>query len=78
MRMELNEQICAKKKANGLYFYKGHNESQSRPTQLNLSPIEIMNQRKFALNSNPVWIRIPACAPLSILSITFCSEVQLR
>ena len=25
-RMELNEQICAKKNANGFYFYNGHNE----------------------------------------------------
>ena len=25
-RMELNKWICAKKKANGLYFYKGHDE----------------------------------------------------
>ena len=26
MRMKLNEQIYAKKKSNGLYFYKGHIE----------------------------------------------------
>ena len=25
-KMELNERICAKKKANRLYFYKDHNE----------------------------------------------------
>ena len=25
-RMKLYERICAKKKTNGLYFYKGHNE----------------------------------------------------
>ena len=25
-RIELNKWICAKKKANGLYFYKGHDE----------------------------------------------------
>ena len=32
MRMELNERICAKKKSNGLYFYKGHNEvKESQP-----------------------------------------------
>ena len=24
--MELNKLICAKKKASGLYFYKGHDE----------------------------------------------------
>ena len=24
--MELNKWICAKKKANGFYFYKGHDE----------------------------------------------------
>ena len=26
VRKEINEWICVKKKANGLYFYKGHNE----------------------------------------------------
>ena len=31
--MELNKWICAKKNANGLYFYKGHNESQIRSIQ---------------------------------------------
>ena len=25
-KMKLNEWNCAKKKANGLYFYKGHDE----------------------------------------------------
>ena len=26
--MKLNEWICATKKANEIYFYKGHNETQ--------------------------------------------------
>ena len=26
--MKLNKWICAKKKANGLYFYKGHNQKK--------------------------------------------------
>ena len=26
MRIKLNERICGKKKANGIYFFKGHNQ----------------------------------------------------
>ena len=76
--MELNKWICAKKKANGLYFYKVHDEVKKRPTQLNLSPIGARNQRKFAPNPNPIRIRIPACTSVSIFGITFGSDVQSR
>ena len=74
-RMKLNKWICAKDKANGLYFYKGHDGVKKRPTQLNLSPIGTRNQRKFTPNSNPIRIRIPACTSVSIWSITFGSDV---
>ena len=40
--MELNKWIFAKKKANGLYFYKGHDEVKEG--QPNLSPIGAMEQ----------------------------------
>ena len=43
--MELIKWIYAKKKANGIYFYKGHDEVIERPTQLKLSPIVVRNQR---------------------------------
>ena len=76
--MELNKWICIKKKADGLYFYKGHDEFKKRPTQLNLSPIGVKNQRKFAPNPSPIQIRIPTCTSISIFGITFGSEVQLR
>ena len=34
-RKELNEQICAKKKANRFYFYKYHNEiKEDRPNEI--------------------------------------------
>ena len=33
--MKLNKWICAKKKANGLYFYQGHNEvKEGQPNQI--------------------------------------------
>lgn len=70
--MKLNEPIYAKKKANGLYLYKG------RLTQLNLGLIKEMNQKKFAPNLSPFQIKILDCAPISILGITFNSVVQLR
>ena len=48
------------------------------PTQLNLNPVVVRNQKKFASNPNPIQIRIPVYAPVSILSTTFGSDVQLR
>ena len=75
-RMELNKWIFAKKKANGLYFYKGHDKV--RKCQLNLSLIRARNQRKFAPNPSPIRIRIPACTSVSIFGITFGSDVQSR
>ena len=47
--MELNKWIYTKKKANGLYFYKFHNEFK-KDDPINLSPIGARNQRKFAPN----------------------------
>ena len=47
-----------------------------KTTQLNLSPIGVRNQRKFAPNPSPIQIRIPACTPISILGINFGSGVQ--
>ena len=47
-------------------------------TQLNLSRIGVRNQRKFAPNSSPIQTRIPTCTPVSILGITFNSDVQSR
>ena len=52
--------------------------SQRRPTQLNSSPIGVRNQRKFAPNPSSIWIRIPACSPISIWSIIFGSDIQSR
>ena len=42
------------------------------------SPIGVRNQRKFVSNPNPIRIRILACAPVSICSITFGLNVQSR
>ena len=52
--MKLSERICAKKKVNGIYFYNGHNEVKKRSTLLNLSPIRVRNQRKFAPNPSSI------------------------
>ena len=43
-----------------------------------MSLIGVRNQRKFAPNPSPIRIRITACAHISILSITFGSDIQLR
>ena len=75
-RMKLNKWIYAKKKANGLYFYKGHDEVKEG--QPNLSPIGGRNQRKFAPNPSPIRIRIPNCTLVSIFGITYGSDVQSR
>ena len=74
-RMKLNKWICAKKKANGLYFYKGHDKV--RKGQLNLSLIRVRNQRKFAPNPSPIWIRIPACTLISIFTKSPNSNIKL-
>ena len=55
---------------------KARHEFKRRPTQSNLSPIGVRNQRKFASNPSPIRIRIPACTSVSIFSITFGSDVQ--
>ena len=49
-----------------------------KATQLNSSPIGARNQRKFAPNPSPIRIRIPTCTPVSIWSINFDVDVQLR
>ena len=53
-------------------------EFKRRPTQLNSSPIGVRNQRKFAPNPSPIWIRILACTSVSIFDITFGSDIQSR
>ena len=53
-----------KKKANGLYFYKSHNEVKRRPTQLNFNSIGAKNQQKFTSNPSPIRIRILVCTPI--------------
>ena len=49
-------------------------EFKRRPTQSNSSPIGARNQRKFAPNPSPIWIRIPACTSVSI----FWHNLRLR
>ena len=53
-------------------------EFKKRPTQLNLSPIGVRNQRKYAPNPSPIRIRIPDYTSVSIFGITFVSDVQSR
>ena len=59
-------------------LYPARHEFNRRPTQLNLSPTGARNQRKFAPNPSPIWIRIPACTSVSIFGITFGSDIQSR
>ena len=63
---------------NQVNLYPVRHEFKRRPTQSNLSPIGARNQKKFAPNPSPIRIRIPACTSVSILSITFCSDMQSR
>ena len=53
-------------------------EFKRKLTQLNLSPIGVRNQRKFAPNPSPIRIRIPDYILVSIFGITFGSDVQSR
>ena len=59
-------------------LHPARHEFKRRPTQSNLSPIGVRNQRKFVPNPSPIRIRIPACISVSIFSITFGSDVQSR
>ena len=59
-------------------LHPAKHEFKRRPTQSNLSPIGARNQRKFAPNPIPIWIRIPACTSVSIFGITFGSDIQSR
>ena len=63
---------------NQVNLHPARHEFKKRPTQLNLSPIGVRNQRKFAPIPGPIWIRIPACTSVSIFSITLGSHIQLR
>ena len=77
--MKLNKWICAKKKANGLCFYKGHDEvKEGQPIGVRNQRKFAPNQRKFAPNPSPIRIRIPACTSVSIFGITFGSDIQSR
>ena len=51
-------------------LHPARHEFKKRPTQLNLSPIGVRNQRKFAPNPSPIRIRIPDCTSVSIFGIT--------
>ena len=59
-------------------LHPARHEFKRRPTQLNLSPIGVRNQGKFAPNPSPIWIRIPAYTLVSFFGITFGSDVQSR
>ena len=59
-------------------LHLARHEFKRRPTQLNSSPIGARNQRKFAPNPSSIRIRISACISVSISSITFGSDIQLR
>ena len=63
---------------NQVNLHLARHEFKRRPTQLNLSPTRVRNQRKFAPNLNPIRIRIPACTSVSIFGITFGSDIQSR
>ena len=63
---------------NQVNLHLATHEFKRRPTQLNLSPTGVRNQRKFAPNPSPIRIRIPACTSVSIFGITFGSDIQSR
>ena len=63
---------------NQINLHPNRHEFKRRPTQLNLSPTGARNQRKFAPNPSPIWIRISACTSVNIFRITFGSNIQLR
>ena len=63
---------------NQVNLHPARHEFKRIPAQLNLSPTRVRNQRKFALNLSPIWIRISACTSVSIFGITFGSDIQSR
>ena len=63
---------------NQVNLHLARHEFKGRPTQLNLSPTGVRNQRKFASNPSPIRIRIPAYTSVSIFGITFSSYIQSR
>ena len=58
---------------NQVNLHPTRHEFKRRLTQLNLR-----NQRKFAPNPSPIRIKISAYTSVSIFSITFGSDIQLR
>ena len=63
---------------NQVNLHPARHEFKRKPTQLNLSPTGVRNQRKFAPNPSPIRIRIPVCTLVSIIGITFSSDIQSR
>ena len=63
---------------NQVNLHLARHEFKRRPTQLNLSPTGVRNQRKFASNPSPIRIRILTCTSVSIFGITFNSYIQSR
>ena len=57
-------------------LHPARHEFKKRPIQLNLNPIGVRNQRKFAPNPSPIRIRILDCTSVSIFGITFGSDIQ--
>ena len=59
-------------------LHPAKHEFKRRPTQLNLNPIGVRNQRKFAPNPSPIRIRIPACTSVIIFGKTFGSIEMIQ
>ena len=63
---------------NQVNLHPAMHEFKRIPTQLNLNPTGVRNQRKFTPNPSPIRIRIPAYTLVSIFGITFGSDIQSR
>ena len=63
---------------NQVNLHPARHEFKRKPTQLNLSPTGVRNQREFAPNPSPIRIRIPACTSVSMFGITFGSDILSR
>ena len=75
--MELNKEICVKKKANGLYFYKGHDEVKEGQPNQNKSNWS-KESKEICTKSKSNRNRIPTFTSVRIFDITFGLDVQLR
>ena len=62
---------------NQVNLHPVRHEFKRKPTQLNLNPTGIRNQRKFAPNPSPIWIRISACTSVNIFGITLIEMIQV-